>query len=93
MTEDEKTRYMHTALALVDIATNNFTAELMWRTFETLQEKQDQFSLRDASEIKALVEERYEAKSKKDDLLFRENMREYIKDVLKKEGENDIDKK
>jgi len=61
MTNKEKTDYTRIGLGLCDILVNNMTAEVIWRTIEGIQKKKGKFSIRDAVDIKVLVEKSLDA--------------------------------
>lgn len=59
MTPEEKTNYLHIALALSDIGVTDEVSELIWTTYEVIQKKKGQFNLEDACRIKQSVKEKY----------------------------------
>jgi len=65
MTEAQKTQYTRSALGLAGVAVNDFSAELIWRLYEKLQELGGNFSLRDSAAIEAFMHEKYDVRSKR----------------------------
>ena len=55
MNDEKKTEYTRLALALCGLGLNEKASELVWRVIERLNEKGDQFSLKDAVEIELKV--------------------------------------
>lgn len=62
LTEKEKTKYLRSALGLSGVAVNDYMAEMIWRMYESLQEKGGDFNLRDASKIEAFMNEKFNIK-------------------------------
>lgn len=56
---DEKTKYFKMALALQRINIDERTAEQAILTYERMVDLEHQFSLRDAAEIEAEIEDKY----------------------------------
>lgn len=87
LTEEKKTQYMRIGLGMCEVGVTNKVAELIWRYYEAQQELKEEFSLRDASEITAMVEEKYAAKQNAHEALLREvasGLKE-VKEMLNKE--------
>ena len=55
MTNKLKTEYTKIALALTGIAVSKKLAEMIWRTYEKIQEKKGNFNIIDAMEIEKKV--------------------------------------
>jgi len=99
MTNKEKTDYTRIGLGLCDIVVNNMTAEVIWRTIEGIQQKKGKFSLRDAVDIKVLVEKSYEVPDIDLPKLtvggrqveLTETQKEKLRNAVKQHGRNSVD--
>lgn len=76
MTDQQKTKYLRSALGMCGVAVNEYMSEMVWRMYEKIQEKGGQFDLRDASNIEAYMNKKFDVKQK-------ETVQEEILDELK----------
>lgn len=60
MTDEQKTNYLRISLALSKAVIDNRTAELIWRSYEGIIQKQGQWSLEDQAYIEVLVHDKYD---------------------------------
>ena len=66
MTHEKKVLYLKKALALQNIGINDRMADQILVTLDLIQEKQDDFTLRDAIEIDVAIDRKYKEKELKD---------------------------
>lgn len=78
MTEKEKTQYIRSALGLSGVAVNDHMAEMIWRMYESLQELGGSFSLRDAANIEAFMNKKFNIKQER-----REDDQQQVLDEMK----------
>jgi hypothetical protein len=62
LTDEQKTNYLRIALALSKIGVDKMMAELIWRTYEGLVQKQGNHTVDDQSAIEVLVNAKFETK-------------------------------
>ena len=59
VTEGQEANYMRLALGMSGISVSTQVADLIWTMKEGIDAKGDKFSIRDASQIEAMIEKKY----------------------------------
>lgn len=54
-----KTRRMRISLSFSGITVNDITAELIWKAYELMTEKGDDFSIKDGAKLQTETEDKY----------------------------------
>jgi hypothetical protein len=65
MTDTQKTNYLRISLALARVGVDNQMAEMIWRTYEGLIQKEGKFSLEDQIAVELMVQEHFAEKNGK----------------------------
>ena len=55
----KKTQRMRIALSFCGVSVNDATAELIWKAYEMMEQKGDDFSIKDGAKLQCEVEDKY----------------------------------